>query len=175
MTDWDDIVAAHGPSVWRMAYRLTGHAHDADECLQDVFLSALKVSRREPVRNWPALLKRSAANWAIDRLRRRARHAGRDCGSGELLAELSATTPRPDQVAQAHELSDRLRIALGQLPKRQARVFCLCCIEGWPHSQTADALGLETSHVTVLLHRSRKRLRELLAPAITGQGQAEVS
>ena len=172
--DWDDIFAAHGPAVWRTAYRLTGQAHDADECVQDVFLAAVELSRREAVRDWPALLKCAAINWAIGRLRRWARRGSRVSSDDGLLGGLAAATPGPEELAQATELRDRLRAALGQLPKRQANVFCLCAIEGWSHSQAADALGLRASHVAVLLHRARKRLQGLLAGALTEQERPRV-
>ena len=174
LIDWDDILAVHGPAVWRGAYRLLGNADDADDCLQGVFLAALKTSRRQTVRDWPALLKTLAANWAVDRLRRRV-HRGEWMREDPPLAGLTASTPPPDQAAQTQELSERLRSALGQLPKRQAQVFCLCCIEGWAHSQVGEVLGLRTSHVTVLLHRARNRLRELLAPAAIERDEREVS
>ena len=74
---------AGGAAVWRTAYRLLGNRADADECFQEAFLAALEVSRREPVRDWGALLRRLAAARALDRLRRRYRHGG-DRSGGRL-------------------------------------------------------------------------------------------
>ena len=74
MPDWPEIIERDGASVWRTAYRLLGNRADADECFQEAFLAALEVSRREPVRDWGALLRRLAAARALDRLRRRYRH-----------------------------------------------------------------------------------------------------
>jgi len=50
VTDWDDIIALHGRAVWRTAYRLLGNADDAEECLQDVFVSAWELSCRQRIR-----------------------------------------------------------------------------------------------------------------------------
>ena len=60
MPDWAEIIERDGGAVWRTAYRLLGNRADADECFQEVFLAALEVSRREPVRDWGALLRRLA-------------------------------------------------------------------------------------------------------------------
>ena len=96
MIDWDDILAVHGPAVWRRAYRLLGNADEADDCLQSVFLAALETSRGQRVRDWPALLHTLAANWAVDRLRRRSRQGGWFAGAPP-LAGLAASTPPPNR------------------------------------------------------------------------------
>jgi DNA-directed RNA polymerase specialized sigma24 family protein len=56
MTNWDAIVANDGLMVWRTLWRLLANRHDVEECFQETFLAALKVSRRQAVDSWPALL-----------------------------------------------------------------------------------------------------------------------
>ena len=58
-------------------------------------------------------------------------------------------------------------MALGQLPERQAEVFCLHALEGWEHAEIAKQMRITSDAVGVLLHRARARLRELLAPVIS--------
>jgi len=77
MTDWDTIVTEHAPAVWRTAYRLLSNEADASDCMQEAFVSAVGVARREAVQNWPALLKRLATTRALDRLRARMRESAR--------------------------------------------------------------------------------------------------
>ncbi len=161
MTDWDAIVREHQGLVWSTAYRLVGNDADALDCLQETFLEAVRVNRREPVREWPALLRRIATARALDRLRVRCRQRGRhtvleDPGS------LEASGSGPQQEAEAAELAERLRVALGGLPARQAEVFCLCRLEGQSYQQAAEALGVEPGHVGVLLHRASTALQKLL-------------
>ncbi len=161
VTDWRAIVDCHGRMVWETAYRLLGNHADAADCFQDTFLSALAVSRREPVRSWPRLLHRLATARALDRLRQRLRRARR---SGEVAdwAAVAAGNPTPVQAAQASELRAKLRRALAQLPRKQADVFCLRCLQQMSYQDIADELGMKTNAVGVLLHRARSRLRELL-------------
>src|SRR5262245_50244770 len=77
MTDWEAIVREHGRAVWRTAWRVLADHADADDCLQEAFVDAVELSRRQPVRHWGRLLTRLAAARALDRLRRRLREAGR--------------------------------------------------------------------------------------------------
>jgi len=164
MIDWEGIVAREGPGVWRRVYRLLGNRADADEVFQETFLAALSFSKRQVVESWGALLHRLGTARAVDRLRQRQRRNSRQeladfdfVGSGEA---------EPYQNAQAGELSERLRVALGRLPERQAEVFCLHALEGWEHAEIAKQMQITSDAVGVLLHRARSRLRELLAPMI---------
>jgi RNA polymerase sigma-70 factor, ECF subfamily len=169
MIDWEGIVAREGGGVWRRVYRLLGNRADADEVFQETFLAALSFSSRQVVESWGALLHRLATARAVDRLRQRQRRNSRQeladfdfVGGGEA---------EPYQNAQAGELSERLRLALGRLPERQAEVFCLHALEGWKHEEIAKQMQITTDAVGVLLHRARSRLRELLAPLMRVERQ----
>ena len=92
MIAWQAIIEEFGPPVWQSAYRIVGNRTDADECLQEAFLAAVTVSRRGPVRSWPALLKQLAVARAIDCLRRRVHRKSRD-GDPEDLSEAVSRQP----------------------------------------------------------------------------------
>jgi len=161
MPDWQEILRRDGPAVWQTAYRLLNNRADADECFQEAFLAALEVSRRETVRNWRAMLQRLAATRAVDRLRERYRRRSHEQTTD--WNSLPGSVPPPSQAAEEAELAQHLRDALARLPARQAEVFCLHGLEGWSYAEIAEQLSLSTDTVGVLLHRARKRLRELLA------------
>lgn len=162
MTDWPRIVSRHTGLVWRTAYSLLGRPDEAVDCLQATFLAALELSRQQRVRDYPSLLTRICTNRAIDQLRQRLRRRHRVNG----LAKWS-TVPSPNsgsvESAQAVELSARLRLALTQLPARQAEVFCMRFLNDLSYRDIARQLGIKVSAVAVLLHRARLRLRELLS------------
>jgi RNA polymerase sigma-70 factor (ECF subfamily) len=147
--------------VWTTVYRLLRHDADAADCFQRTFLSALVLSRRQTIRNWPGLLQRLGTARALESLRERLRQARR---MRPLLSEVavSSNTPGPEQAASVSELSDQLREALAELDARQAQVFCLICLDGLSYAETAEQLGLTVNHVGVLLNRARLGLRERL-------------
>src|SRR5437868_2122162 len=110
MTDWPEVVRQHGPLVWRTAYRLLAHDADAADCFQRTFLAAVELARAEPVRNWPAALRRLATARALEQLRQRLRHRGRfeplPDGGGE-----PGRSPDPVEAAAGGELAESLRRA----------------------------------------------------------------
>lgn len=71
--------------------------------------------------------------------------------------------PLPLQAAENAELSATLRLAMAEIPSRQAEVFCLFHLDGWSYPEIAEHLAISTDVVGVWLHRARGRLRELLA------------
>ena len=162
MIEWDVLLRRHGRMVWRTAYRLLGHAQDAQDCMQETFLAALRLSRQQQVKNWPGLLRHLATARALDCLRSRMRER-RSSATGADVDSLPGPGGNPHQKAQADELVKRLRAALTELPPRQAEVFVLRFVEGMSYRDIGRALGLKKNAVGVLLHEARGRLRESLS------------
>jgi RNA polymerase sigma-70 factor (ECF subfamily) len=161
MTDWESVVRQHLPFVWRTVYRLVGNHADAWDCTQETFLEAVKIDRRQPVRSWRALLQHLATARALDLLRLRYRERNRRDLSAQ-PAQAVSREPSPSQSSEANELADRLRAAMGQLPRRQAEVFCLTCFERMTSEEVAQRMGVRPTAVRMLLLRARKRLEGLL-------------
>lgn len=160
MPDWQEILSRDGGAVWQTAYRILRDRDDAEECFQEAFLAAWEFSRREEVQHWRALLLRLVTARAVDRLRRRRRQAAhQQAADWDSLADHA---PAPPQTAEDAELAERLRTALGRIPSKQAEAFCLHCLEGWSYQEVARQLAVSLDSVGVLLHRARKRLRQLL-------------
>jgi RNA polymerase sigma-70 factor (ECF subfamily) len=163
MTDWEAVVGQHVEIVRRTVYRLVGNHADAWDCVQETFLEAVKIDRRQPVRNWPALLRRLATVRALDLLRARSRQVKRRSPAVDPGQTMSREA-NPSCQAEASELADRLRVAVGQLPRRQAEVFCLNCFEQMTSEEVAEQVGISPTAARMLLSRARRRLRRLLEP-----------
>lgn len=161
MTDWSQIVEQHGTAVWRTVQRLLGNEADAADCFQNVFLSALEVSRKERVESWPALLQTLANARSLDCLRRRYRKLDRL--TGPLQTEPSdVRRGDPVDITTGRELAEELRRALAEIDDREAEVFCLSCLQGRSYRDIADQLDVTVNHVGVLLNRARSNLRDRL-------------
>ncbi len=159
MTDWDDLLEEYGSMVWRTACRLLGRTQDAEDCVQETFVSAVQLAQRERVKHWEATLRHLATARAIDLLRKR----GRVPQPGQLAADPpAAASADPAGLAEANELAERLRSAMAQLAPRQAEVFALRFMEEMSYRQIARVLGISVNAVSVLLHDARQRLRALL-------------
>lgn len=168
--DWQVIVKQHGPIVWQTAYRLLGNYADTADCFQETFISALKVSRRQSVRNFSALLIRLATARAIDQLRQRTREGSRFAGSQANInrdfadfVTVPSNEAEPSENIQAQELVIGLRKALGQLPPLEAQAFCLRYLNNMSYRSMAKELGIKTTTAGVLLHRARVKLRTALS------------
>ncbi|MBY0229353.1 MAG: sigma-70 family RNA polymerase sigma factor [Gemmataceae bacterium] len=159
MTDWDRIVRDHGPTVFAAAWRILGHSADTEDVVQEVFLQAHVMARTEAVRCWEALLRRLASCRALDKLRQRRRPLPLD--EAGLIDGPGAD---PGEIVAERELSERLRWALGQLPPREASVFCLRYFDDLPYDEIATSLGISGGAVATALHKARAKLEDLLLP-----------
>jgi RNA polymerase sigma-70 factor (ECF subfamily) len=158
---FDEVVREHGQSVWRLIVRVLGSdGQDAADCFQQAFVELLSRHKQE-IRNAGSLFKRIAATRAIDAIRRRIRERSR---SQDLQESPVQAHPRfePGTQAEADELLEDLRNALGELPELQSAAFVMTQIEDVSHEEAAGALGITVNHLGVLLHRARATLCERL-------------
>jgi RNA polymerase sigma-70 factor (ECF subfamily) len=160
-TDWDRLVREHGAAVFGTAWRILGHAADTEEVVQEVFLEAFQRWQTRPVRCWAALLRRLAACRALDRLRRRKHFS-------PLADNLTNGECGPEAAAMGHELGERLRQSVGELPEREAAVFCLRHFEDLSYQQIADTLGITRGAVATALHKARAKLEGMLTAVMKG-------
>ncbi len=160
MNDWDRIVRELGPMVFGTAWRILGHAADTEDVVQEVFLEAHRLQLTQPVRHWPAFLRRLAICRALDRLRQRRF----TCSLEDV--DLPDGVGGPEEEAIGHELAERLRHAIAQLPEREAAVFCLRYFDDLSNQKIAEALAISAAAVGVALFRARARLEALLTETV---------
>jgi RNA polymerase sigma-70 factor (ECF subfamily) len=152
------LVSRYQAAVRRVARAVTGDDHDADDAAQDAFLSALDrletYDRKRPFGPW---LMRIATNAAIDLLRRRA------VRKADLLHEAVAAPGRsPESEAALTELRERLKAALANLPERQRIAVVLFDVEGYPHAEIAEILGIPEGTARSDVFHGRRALRQAL-------------
>jgi RNA polymerase sigma-70 factor (ECF subfamily) len=129
-------------------YRVTGRAADADDIVQEAYLRLLRVALPdEDARR--KYLYRVASNLIVDRWRRGGRET-----TPEALDEMTAAASAADP--------DVARI-FATLAKKDRALLWLAYVEGESHQEIAEAIGVGTRSVKVLLFRARSRLRGLLA------------
>lgn len=159
MPDWASIVDRHAERVARIAFRILGSSHDAEDVAQEVFAEALSVHRSGWVRTWTGLFVRLATLRSIDRLRRKQK-------SVEVtLPEFNypAISCPPDQNLIASELAQWLRNEIRKLPEQQAAIFSMAYFEELSRNDIASALDLTPEAVSTNLYKARKTLSARMA------------
>jgi RNA polymerase sigma-70 factor (ECF subfamily) len=173
----DDCVRQHSPGIYRLARRLVHNEAEAEDVVQETFLSAFKsIGRfdgRSELRTW---LYRIAYNAAMMRLRR-LRHEFlplEEAGSPEdgtpVPRQLYDWSRLPEAELQKSELRAEMEKAIDELPEKLRAVFVMRELEGLSTEETAQALDIRLEAVKTRLHRARLWLRERLAGYFAGRG-----
>jgi RNA polymerase sigma-70 factor (ECF subfamily) len=161
------LVERHSRSVFRLAYRMTGNEHDAEDVVQESFLRAYRqLGRFEARANFGTWLYRIVANCAVDMMRsKQARHdQSRSEALDESAPRLQADAPGPERLAQSAEIERRVSSALGALSPLERAAFTLRHYEGRSIDEIGRTLGLGTSAAKHSVFRAVRKLRAALEP-----------
>ncbi len=159
---WDDIVRQHSGRVYRLAYRLTGNSHDAEDLTQEVFVRVFRSLASYQPGTFEGWLHRITTNLFLDQARRRERIRF-DALPADFDGLLAAPTASPEG-DYSHQLFDPdIDLALAALRPDARIAVVLCDIEGLTYEEIADVLGLKLGTVRSRIHRGRGMLRKALA------------
>ncbi|HNQ08330.1 MAG TPA: RNA polymerase sigma factor SigE [Tetrasphaera sp.] len=159
---WEEIVQEHSARVYRLAYRLTGNVHDAEDLTHDVFIRVFRSLGSYTPGNFEGWLHRITTNVFLDKMRRKQRIRF-DALSDESSARLPSREPAPDQVYADRHFDDDVQRALDALPPDFRAAVVLCDIEGLSYEEISTTLGIKLGTVRSRIHRGRSLLREALA------------
>jgi RNA polymerase sigma-70 factor, ECF subfamily len=102
------LVERHSQPIFRVAYRMTGNQHDADDVVQETFLRAYRtLDRFEERSNFGTWLHRIAVNCSLDLLRARVRHDrhyGGDPEEAEMTGAAKSEAALQDRLLLSAEL-----------------------------------------------------------------------
>jgi len=176
----DDLVAAYGDRACRLATRITRNAQDAEEAVQDAFLSVIrKIDTFRGDATFGSWIYRIVANAAYQCCRRRRRR-GADVSLDNLLpvfdprgrhvAPVVDWSTSVDDPARQTELRLVLSAAIEELSDDYRAVVVLRDVEGLPHREIAETLGLTVVNVKMRVHRARLFLRKRLEAHLSMAG-----
>jgi RNA polymerase sigma-70 factor (ECF subfamily) len=150
------IVRRHGPLMRAYATRILGSNSDADDVVQDTFITAWeRLHELQDPAATKAWLMRITSRKAIDRIR--ARRADQPLGEWDVAAPDSES---PHNRAEAASQRERLTRALGTLSESQRECWTLREIGGHSYAEIAEELDLPPSTVRGLLARARQKLMQ---------------
>jgi RNA polymerase sigma-70 factor (ECF subfamily) len=176
---FERLVREHVGRLHAVALRLLQNPADADEVVQEAFLSAYRsLSGFRGEARLETWLHRIVVNAALQRLRRRKRELESTDTSSE-VSSVDELLPRfrengyPEQfhrpwvqtteeLATRAETREQVRRMIDKLPDNYRTVLILRDIEELDTSAVAELLELTPGTVKVRLHRARQALRNLL-------------
>ncbi|WP_410605440.1 RNA polymerase sigma factor SigE [Amycolatopsis sp. lyj-90] len=157
---WDEVVREHADRVYRLAYRLTGNAHDAEDLTQETFIRVFRSLASYKPGTFEGWLHRITTNLFLDMARRRSRV--RMEGLPEDTDRIVGDDPSPEQVYSDTHLDPDLQAALDELPPEFRAAVVLCDVEGLSYEEIGATLGVKLGTVRSRIHRGRQALRASL-------------
>lgn len=164
------LVDAYAGVVYRLGLRMLGNEQDAEDVLQNTFLSTWThlpaFEGRSSLATW---LYRIAANEALMLLRRKRPEINmedaepQDSSSDGTPIQFVDWSSLPEDELLSGEGRHQVDAAIHALPDLMRLVFVLRDVEGLSIKETAEALGLSETNVKTRLLRARLRLREQLS------------
>ena len=156
---FNTLVDEHGAAMFRIAYRMVGDRHEAEDIVQETYRSAWK-SRGAYEEG------RGDRAWLVAIMRRRVVDRWRKSGPkmtfvGDQLHEPGVAGADP----LAADYTDEMQHALAQLPADLRETLLLVVVGELTHQEAADLLDIPLGTVLSRVSRARRRLRELLIAA----------
>ena len=156
------IVEQYTDYAYNIAYRMLNNPADADDVVQDAFLSAYRARDRfrgdAQVTTW---LYRIVVNAALQRIRKDKRPRQMAQASVEDV-EIVDWSPGPESQTLNAELRDKLEEAIAGLPEDLRAAVILRDVEQLSTAEAADVVSISVPAFKARLHRGRIALREQL-------------
>ncbi|TDT38170.1 RNA polymerase sigma-29 (SigE) subunit [Streptomyces sp. BK208] len=159
---WEEIVSTHSGRVYRLAYRLTGNQHDAEDLTQEVFVRVFRSLSTYTPGTFEGWLHRITTNLFLDMVRRKQRIRF-DALGDDAAERLPSREPTPQQLFHDAHFDADVQQALDTLAPEFRAAVVLCDIEGLSYEEIAATLGVKLGTVRSRIHRGRSQLRKALA------------
>lgn len=172
---WDEVVRTHSTRVYRLAYRLTGNRHDAEDLTQEVFVRVFRSLSSYTPGTFEGWLHRITTNLFLDMMRRRQRIRF-EALADDAAERLHGREPAPPVVYDERHFDADIQAALDELAPEFRAAVVLCDIEGLSYEEIAATLGVKLGTVRSRIHRGRAQLRAALehrAPRSNGRDAQE--
>jgi len=155
------------PGLFAFAYRAVRQREEAEDLVQDTWISALRTV--------PSFEGRSSLRtWLVSILRRRIADRFRRDKPAELLDEdrLSVESVAPEERIDAYETANIAAQAMDALTDLERTAVTLCDVEDLDRDEASEKMGVTRGHLRVLLHRGRHKLEAVLKAEGVNRGAA---
>ena len=159
------LVDRHSRSIYRLAFRMTGRAEDAEDVVQEAFVRAYRqLGRFESRSNFATWLYRITFNCSVDYMRARPHRETPE--ADDKLEQLSGRSqgPTTHDLAYAGEIGERVQEALETLSPQERAAFLMRHYQGCSIEEICSALDLRTNAAKHSIFRAVRKMRDALRP-----------
>lgn len=143
--------------MYNVSYRITGREEDAEDALQEAFISAFNnLDGYRGDATFGAWLKRIVVNKSINVLKKRKHELMPDNEHWDIAEDES-----PSDYKESLSI-DRVKKAIEELPDGYRTVLSLYLLEGYDHQEIAEIMSISESTSKSQLNRAKAKLREKL-------------
>lgn len=168
---YDELVRRHHSRLFGMVYNMTGSRQDAEDLLQDVFVKAFDALKGfKGDASFYTWIYRIAVNRTINFVKGRKRRMtvsindpGLNGDNPEERRPELATHETPERETRLKEIQQKLNKALDTLSENHRTVVILHDMQGVPHEQIAEMLGISCGTVRSRLFYARQALQVQLS------------
>jgi RNA polymerase sigma-70 factor (ECF subfamily) len=158
---YEQLVRRYQGPMYRLAVRMLANVGDAEDVVQEVFLSAWRqlVQLQEDAA-FVGWLYRTTTNRCLNVIRARRPRAEVELDEHES----SGSAGRPERAAETSAQLAALVSALDQLTGEQRACWLLCEVHGRSYDEIANTIGTTSTAVRGRIARARAQLAEVMAP-----------
>jgi len=163
------LVARHGESMFRVAFRITENEHDSEEVVQETFLRGYRnlsdFDARSDFRTW---IYRIAVNCSLQVLNKRKSEApvsiSEDFDEERRAIQLADDKAGPERLLLDREIEHRRQAAMEKMTCDERLAFVLRHLEGRTTEEIAAALRVTPNNAKQAVFRAVQKMRRSLAP-----------
>lgn len=163
---YEELVNRYKNQVYAIVYRIIGHAQEAEDLTQEVFLTVYeKMYQFDSNKKFAPWIYRIATNTSISALRKRKKTVMVNFDEA-YSAPVDSYAPfqmgDPHSVFEQRELHREIDAAIMALPENYRVVITLRYQMDLDNHEIAETLGISKENVEVKVHRARKALQKIL-------------
>ena len=152
-----ELYRLYHKAMYNVSLRITGDEMDAEDILQESFVSAFKnLSQYREDASFGAWLKRIVINRSLNLVKKRNRLTFEE--SDEMTESVYEWQDVPDHQLEVAVIKE----AIKQLPDGFRAVLTLYLFEGYDHAEIAEIMGITVSTSKSQFNRAKKKLREMI-------------
>lgn len=151
------IYKLYARSMYNVSFRITGREEDAEDALQEAFISAFNnLHSYRGDATFGSWLKRIVVNKSINVLKKRKHELMPEDEPWDVVEEEA-----PAEYKEGLTV-DRVKKAIDELPDGYRTVLSLYLLEGYDHQEIAEIMAISESTSKSQLNRAKTKLREKL-------------